>query len=311
MRRGSLFIGLILSLALGLLTSCRGGATATPADGTAVDPIENEPVSASGEVVPGQWLQAGFTIPGILEAILVDEGERISEGDELARLDDTSIQLEISQETAALRHAEAVLDDLKKQPKADELAAAEAAVANAEANFDRLERTKAKEIELDAAQAQIDSSKAALEVLQLGASESQIRSAEADVQAAQLSLEKARLKLRQSVLKAPFDGMIFEIYEHEGNAVSPGTPILLLADPNSLQIETTDLTELDVTRIQVGDPVTVTIDALPELALNGRVKEIANRAASGPIVTFKVTIELDQTPDSLRWGMTAFVTIGE
>ena len=311
MQRRSLFIWVFLILVFSLMTGCQGDEpTSTPGNETEVDPSVSEPVSASGEVLPGRWIQAGFTTSGIIEKILVEQGEMVSAGDELAKLNETPFQLASSQANAALREAEAILEDLQAQPRADAVAAAEAAVKNAEADLDRLERSRVKEIELAAAQAQIDSAQAALNEIQKGASESQIRSASADVQSALIMVEQSRQALEQSVLKAPFGGMVFEIYLQKGDAALPGTPVILLADPESLQIETTDLSELDVTRIQIGDSVKVTIDALPELALDGRVAAIANRPTPGPNVTYRVTIKLDQIPDELRWGMSAFVTIG-
>ncbi len=82
-----------------------------------------------------------------------------------------------------------------------------------------------------------------------------------------------------------------------------------LVDLSSLRIEITDLSETDVTRIKVGDLVTVTFDAQPGESVPGKVVSIGTRVSAGSGVNFTVTIELSKAPKGLRWGMTAFVVI--
>jgi multidrug efflux pump subunit AcrA (membrane-fusion protein) len=59
----------------------------------------------------------------------------------------------------------------------------------------------------------------------------------------------------------------------------------------------------------VGDPVKVTFDALPDVTVPGTVARISSKSAQGAGVNYQVEIELDEIPDELRWGMTAFVDI--
>ena len=308
--RFSLKISLAALAVIGLfLAGCRGAAseTATPTP-EAVD-VEAEPVLASGEVVPARWMRLGFATGGLIEGFSAAEGASIQAGQELARLGDSALQAALAQANADLRHAEAVLDDLQLQPQPDALAAAQAALASAEVGLNRLERTGVRGAELEAAQAQVDSAKAALDQLNAGPNESQIRAASAEVQSAQQALDLIRQSLGQVILTAPYAGQVIEAYARAGDIVNAGTPILLLADLTSLQVETTDLSEIDVARIQVGDAATVTFDALPDISVAGTVKWIAPRAAEGANATFKVVIELKSLPAGLRWGMTAFVTI--
>ena len=310
MQRLTVIVWILLILGVGLLTGCQAEKPApTETIDLELDSPESEPVSASGEVSPAQWAQLSFKTSGTIESFLVEEGTQVAAEQELARLEETPFDNAIAQANAALKRAEAVLEDLKNQPRPDAISAAEAAVSNAEANLDRLERSNAREIETEAAQAQIDSAKAALAELIKGASESQIRSANADIDAAKLNAEQAQLNKSQTKLTAPFDGEILEIYPREGDTTVAGTPVLLLFDPASLQVETTDLSELDVAQIEIGDTAQVTFDALPDLELTGKVVNIAKRATPGANITFKAVIQLDRIPDELRWGMTAFVTI--
>ncbi len=92
--------------------------------------------------------------------------------------------------------------------------------------------------------------------------------------------------------------------------VAPGAPAVHLADVSTWQIETTDLTELDVVRVRVGSPVTMTFDALPELELTGTVSRIRllGENKQGDI-TYVVTITPDRQDERLRWNMTAAISI--
>ena len=130
-----------------------------------------------------------------------------------------------------------------------------------------------------------------------------------EVGAAQTRIKALDALIRQYQLTAPFDGMIVELYINSGEMVSPGTPVFLLADLSTLQVKTTDLNEVDVARIQVGDPVKVSFDALPDTTIAGIVSEISLKNAPGSGVYYDVFIKLDEIPDEIRWGMSAFVEI--
>ena len=130
-----------------------------------------------------------------------------------------------------------------------------------------------------------------------------------EVEAARTRIRALDTLIKQSQLIAPFDGVIVESYVNSGEMVSPGTPVFLLADLSTLQVKTTDLNEVDVARIQVGDPVKVSFDALPDTTITGKVSEISLKNAPGSGVYFDVFITLDEIPDEIRWGMSAFVEI--
>jgi multidrug efflux pump subunit AcrA (membrane-fusion protein) len=83
-----------------------------------------------------------------------------------------------------------------------------------------------------------------------------------------------------------------------------------LGDLSGLRVETTDLSEVDVARVAVGQPVNVTFDGLPGKTLTGKVTRIAPMSSSGQGgVNYAVLIELDQLDPALKWGMTAFTDI--
>ena len=81
-----------------------------------------------------------------------------------------------------------------------------------------------------------------------------------------------------------------------------------VGDLEHLQVETTDLNEIDAAEIAEGDVVTITFDALEDV-LEGTVVSVAPKASEGSGVNYTVVVKLDDWPEGLRWGMTAFVDI--
>lgn len=132
---------------------------------------------------------------------------------------------------------------------------------------------------------------------------------EGELENATKQLEAARSALADLELKAPFNGTTSKINVREGEWVNTGQNAMLLADLNELQVETTDLNEIDVARISEGAPVDITFDALPGVTIMGTVEKIAARSSEGSGVNYTVTISMDERPEKLRWGMTAFVDI--
>ncbi|NLF52506.1 MAG: HlyD family efflux transporter periplasmic adaptor subunit [Leptolinea sp.] len=132
---------------------------------------------------------------------------------------------------------------------------------------------------------------------------------EGELQNAAKQLEAARAALADLELKAPFDGTTSRIDVREGEWVTMGQNAMLLADLSELQVETTDLNEIDVARIKEGAPAEITFDALPDVKLQGIVERIAARSAEGSGVNYTVTLTIQDRPEKLRWGMTAFVDI--
>lgn len=292
------------------LTACgmMGAATAEPTP-VAIDTAQNEEVSASGEVVPGKWASLSFPNGATKLDMLVSEGDQVTLGQALIASDDTAQRSALLQAQALLAKAELALEQLQNDPSASALAAAEAALANANVNYDRLDRAGARKIEMEAAQAQVDSAQAALDELKAGPTDKQMAAAEQDLKTAQDGVKQAQAALEDATLKAPFDGQVITIIPHHFEAAAPAQTVLVLADLSSLQVETTDLSEVDVARIQAGDAARVVFDALPNQTFNGKVERIALRSSGGSAVYYKVTISMDEIHAGLRWGMSAFVVI--
>lgn len=174
------------------------------------------------------------------------------------------------------------------------------------------------DLELENARNQVDQARRTyqeardnLERLLEGADPLDLEEAQLNVEAAQIALEEARENLEKATLRAPFDGMVATVNVQPGDSVAPGDVVVVVATLDRLQARTIDLTELDVVRIGVDQPATVTVDALPDVQLSGRVRQIGLEAVEyRGDVTYPVIIELDEgSYPGLRWGMTAMVEI--
>ncbi|MGQ9809707.1 MAG: efflux RND transporter periplasmic adaptor subunit [Armatimonadota bacterium] len=161
--------------------------------------------------------------------------------------------------------------------------------------------------ELTAAWRNVESAKARLESLRNGPTEEDLASAEAAVEQAQVALETARRHLEAAVLKAPFDGVVAAMNLVVGEpAISPAVTLM---DLSRFRI-TVNVDEMEVSQLEVGMPTVVTVDALPDVTLTGKVERIGVAATStSGAVYYPVVIALDPTDAPLRAGMSASVTI--
>jgi HlyD family secretion protein len=170
---------------------------------------------------------------------------------------------------------------------------------------------EAARTQVEAAQAQARQAQAQLDLLLAGPAAEAIAVAEAQVQQAQTALQGAKTALEKAVLVAPLSGTVGDVMVEEGETVMAGAPVLMIGDLSALQIETDDLSEVDIVEVAVGQEVEVSVDAMPDLELGGRVSEISPMAEerAGDIV-YTVTIDLEEgAAASLRWGMTTYVDI--
>ncbi|MEI7990550.1 MAG: HlyD family efflux transporter periplasmic adaptor subunit [Chloroflexota bacterium] len=159
------------------------------------------------------------------------------------------------------------------------------------------------------AQAKLDRAREDYEKLQKGPDPDKVKLAEARLQNARAALAAAEMAIKDLELRAPFSGEISRLNVREHEWVSPGQTVIILSDPASLQVETTDLGEIDVARVKVGNPVKLTFDALPDLTIKGEVIRIAPKNTETSGVNYTVVIKLSELNPVLRWGMTAFADI--
>jgi HlyD family secretion protein len=229
-------------------------------------------IVASAVIVPAQVTELGFMTSALIKEITVKEGEQVQAGQTLAVLDTPELQFSVIAAEAALRSAQG---EEKVQ------------------SYRRVKDRRNGKVFFDVVPP---------EVRQI---------AQARVQQAQAALEVAQATLAQTTLVAPDDATIASINALPGEYVEQNQVVITLATLNTLQLETTDLSERDITKVKVGAPVNIFIEALNE-NFNGKVISISPKANTvGGDVVFKVTIAFDNQPQNLLWGMTAEVTIGE
>jgi RND family efflux transporter MFP subunit len=280
---GMIALALVASGAYFAIDRAAANPTLAQPSTSMASPQLDGPVLAEGKVVPAQSAALNFTSSGVVAAVLVKEGDMIEKGASLARLDTRDRELKVAQAEAVQAQAQAHLDKLLGEQRAGNLDAAEAGVASAEAS---------------------------LAALKADPRASDLGLAKAQVQAAEVGLREAKLMLEQATLVAPMAGVIAQINVKVGEVPITAIPAVMLADITTWQIETTDLTELSVGRIIIGDPVRMTFEALPGLELNGKVTRIAmiGQNKQGDIV-YTVTIEPNTLEARLRWSMTSAVNI--
>ncbi len=260
-----------------ILTACGGNPTpavspiAAIVDKTAVASDPNI-VVASAQVLPAQASQLGFTTSAVVKEIPVSEGQQVKAGQPLIVLDTPDLEFAVT----------AAEQDYAAKSLAAELQKAEKVLYVNPNTGKKRWYSIPREVYLKAL-SQADQSKAVW--------------------------DSAAASLAQNTLLAPFDGTVVDVQVIPGESVQSGQTVLVLADLQHLQIETTDLSERDITRVKIGQTVNVYIQAL-DVTVTGKVIRISPIAETvGGDIVFPVTIELDEQPNGLLWGMTAEVEI--
>ncbi len=133
--------------------------------------------------------------------------------------------------------------------------------------------------------------------------------AESRLNLAKAQLEAAKRSLSYHEIVAPFDGIITNINISVNEVVTSNTWVVSMADTSSWIVETSDLSELDVVNIKIGDPVEIAVDAIPETLMNGVVEEIVLEPVkqSGDVY-YTVRIKLTDPNPAIQWGMTVEAT---
>jgi HlyD family secretion protein len=196
------------------------------------------------------------------------------------------------------------------------LNAADRSLAAAQARLDETlagadsDAVRAARANVAAAEAQRDAAQAQLDLLRAGPTGGQVAAAEAQVAQAQAALALAELSVEKAALYAPFDGVVAVVNVEPGEMSSGGLlPAFTLLDVSKFQVAL-DVDELDVGLLAPDQAAQVTLDALPEVEIPGRVERVAPAATvSGGVVNYHVIVDLDPTDAPIRADMTVNVTI--
>jgi len=159
------------------------------------------------------------------------------------------------------------------------------------------------------AQAQVVNAQNNLETLLEGPSEEDLTIARAQVRQAQLSQLQAENSLNNARIVAPFDGVISQMNVRQGELATTGLPAAILTDLSQFHM-TVLVDEIDVRQVAVGQPVRLTVDALPDAEIAGTVTKISPTAANvNGVIAYEVTVVPDATDAPLRAGMSATASI--
>jgi HlyD family secretion protein len=219
---------------------------------------------------------------------------------------------DIEQALAAVQDAQATLDVLMN-PDANDLAQAQAAVTQAQTQLTSLQKG-GTQASLASAQAQVSQAQANLDKLTAPATNADLASAEANVLQAQASVDTAQHNLDKATLVAPFDGVVSAVglqvgANTGGSSSTSSASSITLVDRSQLYINVS-LSETDAAKVAVGQPVTITFDAMPDVTLSGTVATIAPAATTSQnVVTYPVQINFDVGTTPIKIGMSATADI--
>jgi RND family efflux transporter MFP subunit len=256
------------------VAGCNPAATATPIPAISLDSTDASSlnlVKASAVVVPTKEARLSFVISGLVEEVSVEKGDQIEAGQALVSLDTSEFEYN--------------------------LVAAEAAVTSAEIDA-QMARLRRKKFDFGTFNFKYVSPPGEKIVI-----------ADAKVDQMRSALEVVEASITQATILSPFTGTVVEVNVSAGEFVQASQPVIYIADLENLLIETTDLSELNIAALEIGQPSTVYIEALDE-EFPGKVTAIAPISNTiGGDVVFKATIQLNEQPGTLLWGMSAEVEI--
>lgn len=130
-----------------------------------------------------------------------------------------------------------------------------------------------------------------------------------DIAAAKARVAAAQSTLNQSMILAPFSGVLTQVEPVAGDMVTPGALAFRLDDLSKMLVDL-QISEVDINNVTIGQPVTVTFDAVQGKTYDGKVSQISQAGDTGGSgVNFTVTVELTSADAAVKPGMTAAVTI--
>jgi HlyD family secretion protein len=262
-------------------------------------------VTASGNIRARRTVDISSDVSARVAELLVDEGDDVTRGQMLLRLEPDQYRAAMSRSEASLAQAEA------------QRTQQEANLVRTQRDLDRLFALRTRDSLLVSRQ-QVADAETNLEVAQ-----ATLSSAEHGVAQARAAVDEARDQLSKTIFTAPIDGKVTRLNVEEGETVIIGT----MNNPGSLVLTISDLSvieaviqvdETDVSRIALGDSASIRIDAFLNQTFVGRVTRIGNSAITAPTqqaagqqaaIDFEVVLTLDPTDALLRPDLSATADI--
>ncbi len=294
-------------------------------------------VLAPGSVTSIRDAKIGSKISGRVAAVLVREGQRVSEGTPLLRLDTSDLAAQEAQAQASAAAARARLASVvtwprpeERQQSADQVSQAQAGLRSAQAQLDLAQanvqrmrslhaqgavskqeldsaETQARVAQAQVAQAQAayDSARQNWTITQVGSRPEDIQQARAQLAQAEAGLALVRVQLRDSTIAAPFAGTITQRSVEPGEVVSAqsSSALFMLSQIDDVYVELA-VPEEHRAKIRPAQEALLQVDGLPGQTFRGRVEEI-RPAASVASRSFGVRVRVPNPDGVLRPGMFA------
>lgn len=264
-------------------------------------------VSASGEVRPKRYVNVAANVSGRITNIYVKEGDRVKQGQLLARIDSTRFAADERQSQAAVQSARSDLERARAELEVARLA------------FERMKKMHAGQLVSDQV---FDQAKADFDMRSANVASAQGRIAQLAA-----ALESSTDNLEKTAVPAPMDGVVTSLVKEEGEVVIGAqsfqpTVIMTVGDLSVMEAEVL-VDETDIRNVVLGQAAKVRVDALDRLEIPGEVTEIGSSAiprgstSTGVSSTntgnqakdFKVVVTLKDPPATLRPGLNATADI--
>jgi len=252
-------------------------------------------IETTGDVVAVNTVMMQVTIEGPISFCPWREGDRVEQaGQKLIEIDRPLYRQEVVAAEAALAVAKAKLADLKVGPRPEEIAQAKESVRHfedctsfAKADLDRIrllvesgslpgETVEKARVDYVNCHTQLMAAKERLAMLEAGPTKTEVAVAQAAVDEAAAKQALAQAKLDECFLKAPFAGVITEVFVRPGDLATPRTPLLKMMDPSSLVVRA-GLPESCAADIRKGTEVVVRLDAYPRKTFNAKIDRVYPR----------------------------------
>lgn len=247
-----------------------------------------------------------------IKALPVREGDHVTAGALVVRLDDEEMKAEVSQAEANVRRGEAELLNVKAK-----IAKAKVSLKEAERNLERFSKLRKEALvsisDLDRAQTLLDLAKA-----ELNAEKAALHSAKADLMERQAHLRLVQLRVKEGMIYTPISGVVTLKAFELGEMVSPGVTILAIIDPRSIWARV-DLDEGEVGKIRLGNRAEISVESMKGSSFEGKVTEIGEvggfatqrdtTRGKQDIKTFRIKVQIASPTGLLKAGMTAKVRI--
>ena len=290
----------VLCLFSVLFTGCVGSQSAVQETAKATRGNLVISVDVSGNLEMPRKVDLSFGTSGMIKEIMVEEGDRVVKGQTLAKLDAPVFEANVAM---AELNLEQTIYPYYSYTHAADVPGTWLALDEAEGNLEEAQRLL-EEGRIEEAQLLLEQVGQSLDKAK-EKSESRILSLPLSVKMLELQLDQAEAELAKAVITASFDGVVADIYIKEGQQLSATSPAIYLIDPSEIKLSGV-IDEMDVSKVKLGQEATITLDALPDKEVKGRVTFVspASTAQAG-VVFYKTTITLENPDEELKDGMSA------